>query len=652
MASKNKILPKYNIILKGSIALDKLILKFRPSRNTNSCFHEIFYERESAALAGRRYKKFIRLLLVYLLTLFAIAYSMRSQSNLQEKMEDPFVLGVTADIPALADFVKLKDYLDVQNNAAAVMLADKYKYSNIYQYYKFPNFFSNSKDKNRYFGGRSIVFDDPMIAKILAGDNLIVGHGFDTIAQLSIYPENNYSIIITEDMYHELYPPDYKFKFPFLDLTHFDSTSLKRVIYDGDSLYLKDNFEQEYFSGNHVFPFLITPKDRIMIPISAIVKKLPDGCDFLTTQGYRQCFINNEARLTNKSNEVNKLSFLIQLDDDLNPIKYLSPVQHDGQVNNVYSEKFLSELEHSISDYLIEAETDNGIQSYIKSMFMYQGSRKLQMFISEYMMAFKPLIYVSVRLSEPVSFDDMQKFVQQWEKSDSFKDSDLYDNVVDIIPFYDPDINISESSYPPKYNAVGINFNEIDNIDEFADDFKNDTRIELEMSRVKSLKNYLAVTKLVILLVIGLTIISIVFIISLLTSTIRGHLLKSRKNLGTFMAMGINMKSLYMRVMLVYILLAGLLGYLGVAVIHILVYVISLLFQTEAIKIVFIHHWVVLFIFVVSLISGFAAAFFLIRRFFNKPPGDLIYGDDDSVLIREKKLSSKSLRYTRKRKDS
>jgi len=133
-----------NIIYQCSMALDNLIQKFRPSRNTNRCFHSIFYERESTALAGHKFSKFLWLFAVYLFTLFAIAYALRSQKNLQIKMKDPFVLAVTADIPSSVTPVTLDQYIDTSNNPQAVALAKEYHYKNIYQYYKFANFFSNA----------------------------------------------------------------------------------------------------------------------------------------------------------------------------------------------------------------------------------------------------------------------------------------------------------------------------------------------------------------------------------------------------------------------------------------------------------------------------------------------------------------------------
>ncbi|PLW96376.1 MAG: hypothetical protein C0593_11765 [Marinilabiliales bacterium] len=635
-----------NIIYQCSMALDNLIQKFRPSRNTNRCFHSIFYERESTALAGHKFSKFLWLFAVYLFTLFAIAYALRSQSNLQEKMKDPFVLGVTADIPSSAEPGMLEPYLDVENNPDAAALADKYHYRNIYQYYKFANFFSNADEESGYFRGRSINFDDPMMANILAKDNLLVGHGFDTLNQLSIYPENQYSVIVTQEMYNDLYPSDNEFEFPYLDLAHFDSTGYQAELFGDEYLYKKDRFQQEYFSEKFAFPFLIEPNDKILIPISAVVKKLPDGRDFLTTQGYYQNFMNNEPSLTQKYDNVVTLSFLMQLDEKLMPVKTLTPEASGGVVNNVFPQVFLEDLQVRIAAALSQVESCDDIYSYVKDMFMHQsyGEDKIQLTVSEYVMSFRPMVYVSVRLSDPVYFDEMQAFVQEWEKSETFKSSDLFEDVVDVIPFYDPNINTSESYYVPEYTSVGINFNDLREIDEFTQFFEDKTMVELEMSRVESLKNYKAVTRLVIFLIFGLVLISTLFIYSLLDNTVRDHLLKSRRNLGTFMAMGINMKSLYMLVMFTYIVLAGVLGLFGVTVIY------FALLAVADVKVVLIDYRLLL-LFITSLLFGFSAAIVLINRFFNKPPGDLIYGDDDSVLHRDKRVSTRLLNYTRKEKD-
>jgi ABC-type lipoprotein export system ATPase subunit len=231
----------------------KLFAKFKLKQNWipfNTIPHDfkhLFYRNESKELLGKNNKHFWLIVAILFFTFLAIGFSSGSLKYLKNKMEDPFVRSINASISNTnRNASKMID----QYNADS--LKQKYNYDTIVGYNKWTPFFQGdlAESGNRGIDGRSIPFDDPLVATIIDKNiNNAVGNAFIS--------EKDISIIVTRNF-------------------------IKRL----------------GCSEEPTFIFRKTRSGRaIPIPIRAIVDKLPgDKIDFMSTQ----FFYSNSMSLGDK----------------------------------------------------------------------------------------------------------------------------------------------------------------------------------------------------------------------------------------------------------------------------------------------------------------------------------------------------------------
>ncbi len=180
------------------------------------------------------------------------------------------------------------------------------------------------------------------------------------------------------------------------------------------------------------------------------------------------------------------------------------------------------------------------------------------------------------------------------------------------------------------FDYIAVNFNDLSQVDVFAEQFAEDSGIQIEMSKIEQMKNYNFVSKLTTIMSLILIGFSVLMINIFLSNILSTHLNKIKMNIGTFKAFGIDIKRIYMGMMYIFVLLplffalalAAILGYLGL-----IYFVINGLSPFEVEKHLYfdlMNSYTVISIIVLAIVNYYVFNR-IIHRIFKQTPGDLIY---------------------------
>ncbi|MGF7139423.1 ATP-binding cassette domain-containing protein [Roseimarinus sediminis] len=529
----------------------KLFIKFNlkqhwiPFNTIPHDFKHLFYRNETKELLGKKNKHFWLIVVILFFTFLAIGFSNGSLEYLREKMEDPFVRSINAPIPGTNRNA---------NRAIAYYNADSlqqiYHYDSIVGYNKWTAYFQGdlSESPNRSVDGRSIPFDDPLVATIVDPKvNRSLGQGFTG--------ERDISIIVTRNLLNKL-----------------ECSETPAFIF------------KKQRDGR------LTP-----IPVRAVVDRLPgERIDFLTTQHFYNNYISMGDRFLFKDN--NKLYAYVVMDStQLSPFKEAA----DSFFTRYYDEGGLLEV--------------NTIDVYAHQ-YSYQPMYVLQVsfFNSEYI----SLEQIDELYAEFRTSDELTRFVEEAGIEEH-----------QFIQSYFPN---QENRTNGRFDYIAVNFNDLSNVDEFAEKFAEDSEIKLEMSKIEQMKNYNFVSKLTTIMSLILIGFSVLMINIFLSNILSTHLNKIKMNIGTFKAFGIDIKRIYMGMMYIFVLLplvlalflAGVLGYLGL-----IYFIINVLSPFEVEKNLYFdlfNQYTLISVLVLAVVNYYAFSI-IINRIFKQTPGDLIY---------------------------
>jgi lipoprotein-releasing system ATP-binding protein len=189
--------------------------------------------------------------------------------------------------------------------------------------------------------------------------------------------------------------------------------------------------------------------------------------------------------------------------------------------------------------------------------------------------------------------------------------------------------NFTSTRIQKKYD-VSFNFEDLAEVEDFAEYIKANAEIKLEMSNIERMKNYNFVTKLTMLISVLLIFFSVLMITLFLSNILRTHLNSIKMNIGTFKAFGIDIGHIYQRMMFMYILVplvVALVFCWAVGTSWALYYLMELLtkFDIEKYKYFNLFNYWTLGSIVVLLVVNYYTFSKIIRNIFNQTPGDLIY---------------------------
>jgi hypothetical protein len=194
---------------------------------------------------------------------------------LQEKMSDPFVTCIDIPVDQLWSngYDELEEFLAKPSNQLQLGYQSVEKVNLISAY------FQVSPEKSLQLDGRTLYMNSPLKGPILSNNNVI---------QQRIEPikDSDFGLIICEEGLDKL------------DLKGDDPAFLRQVVYIDDSIY------------------------TFSVPILAIVKRLPNMCDFIATYAYAKQEIAEGAHHFDLSkDQYNKELRLVALDSQQEDIK-------------------------------------------------------------------------------------------------------------------------------------------------------------------------------------------------------------------------------------------------------------------------------------------------------------------------------------------
>lgn len=251
--------------------------------------------------------------------------------------------------------------------------------------------------------------------------------------------------------------------------------------------------------------------------------------------------------------------------------------------------------------------------------------------VYKHQFSYKPLFYLQVSFnnSEEITISQIDELYKLFRESDEVKafveKNKIKEN--EFIQAYYPN---QESRIKKQWDYIAVNFNDLSQVDAFAEKFSEDTDIKLEMAKIEQMKNYNFVSKLTGIMSIILIGFSVVMINIFLSNILSTHLNNIKKNIGTFKAFGIDIKRIYIGMMYIFVLMplvfsllfAAISGYLGL-VYHIIDFLSPFAIEKDLYFDLF-NSYTLISVLVLAVVNYYSFSV-IINRIFKQTPGDLIY---------------------------
>lgn len=490
-------------------------------------FQKLFFINEFQTLAGKSQKGIITLILILFVTLLSLGFAIGSLDYLKERMENPYTnwvnLPVTPKVDRIVD--KLKE------NFSHQAVLDTFNLKNIDEYdIGFEKFIS--EDQKIYNNNRGRTFDpnSDILKKILnKSDNNVIS-GFSTLEKDNKEIPNPCGIIVTKS---------------FLEKLGYDNKTIQKL-------------PIAYDERNNIV---------IYIDILAVVKELPDYCDYSIT--------NRMYNLLTKSKE--DTGFMDNDDGGKNVLTIISTDNNSERIKNQIS-KYISEgLLNKIDQekFIIDSKSDHYKYSILLNEFIEKDS-------------IRQLTHLICHQTKSIPFTN-------WECNGK-----------------------SEGLDHPSY--LSFNFKTLDKVRALKDYLKTNYEVELSMTQVEAKENFALVSNLtfiIILVLFGFSITSIVYYVDSLLNT---HLEKVKTNLGTFKAFGLNNAALisnYIKIIFSFLLISTIISI-------IIAILISIVCKYFGIRILLFDLRIIIALVVLFSISIYKSRQ-TILKILSKTPGDLIY---------------------------
>jgi hypothetical protein len=545
--------------------------KFKKNLLVKNLFESKFIEGEKKAFLKFGIYVFITLIVSF----GGISFSTGIRKNLEKKMKDPFVNTLEKSVQQLSLQARRELITKISSDSTFIANFNIKDISSLGETYlpvkrdtTIINFYSRCYSSNY-----------SLLPKIFDKNNLVKGNG--------AIESNNFGIIVTED---------------FLNVLGYRNKKYPEFI----------EIEYSGYSPDNERPQPVYYK----IPISNIVKSLPGESAYSNSYCYLSnyfagnfwensiSFDHSQNRKIQRFDPRSDSDFVLYL-GDLDSTKQHSLI---SQVNVFLSDVKKMEalgFKYRNNDFLIDSITTfNGV---------------------------KPTAIFKVNV-EKLTGDPIQDL---WGPSlfsiNYFDCEKLFDilKLEKIIP--DKEIVLLRGQnlfLPNNYldarmtpDVLSITLNNLNNIEELGDAFKNKYGVQFEMSRFENLKNYQKVTLLSNISNIIILIISIFCVVITTYFLLINYLQTVKTSLGTLMAFGVQgIKRIYFIIITQYILIAW---FFATMIVVIAQWIFSVCNPNEIYLYLWSIYYVSLFIVIMSL--PILIFWYLNKDLFHKTPGDLIY---------------------------
>lgn len=488
----------------------------------------IFRKNEKGQLLGHKYGKLWLMSFLMLVAAGSIGFASASLNYLEDKMSNPFVSCVDIVIDQLWShgYEELDRFLDDESHK------NEYHYNSSEKVWLLSSEFLNKNKSAVRLDGRTIYMNSPILKSTIFSEENVIYKKYSI-------DDSDFGIILSNEGLKKLGDanPDFVILPVYVD----DSTSCE-----------------------------------VTVPILAIVKELPDMCDFLMTHGYAQHVLRANADHFNVSTVgFNKRMKIVCKSDD-----------HDAVINAIRRN-----AEFEITD---------------ENLIPYDGCWSDEYSVLE------------------VVTDSTEKYILYQNLF-----SELRSQFLDVYRIYELGGNLNaDYDRDPQIYSCYFSMNEKlpENVENFRLALKETTGHRLDMSKIDNLKNLAKVQALGNILSWGIFGISIIFTIVFIYFLMSMHFQKIQRNLGTFKAFGINtatLKNIYVSIIVEMVVLSFVIAAFIAAVVTI---PINIFIPREG-----IYAWVNIFVWqngvllFVSLFAAITTVYITAGKLLKNSPGDLIY---------------------------
>jgi putative ABC transport system ATP-binding protein len=546
--------------------------QFFANLSINKDFSQLLFRKECEQLAGKKNSNILFLFISIFITFIIIGLANGQLQELKnDLMKDPFTL--TLDVMHRGGEMQIETR-KILNEILSDQ--DTMNFYNIDQISEFDrNFLTfydfDDKDKDQFYLGRSMRYDDPLIGKILdPGINPnVTGRGFNS--------NNDMGLIVTIDLLNDL---NYDVNSPVIYCKVYDPAS------------------EQYLS--------------VALPIIAIVDQLPGSRKnyFLYTPNFYDYYTDETVSFPFMPQKNIKIAACI------NPGKITEMKQE--------IEKALNGLDIAqIPDYdgyrKVEVDTSNNFRDKVYEFIIYPQINNRDLFDQKILID---------------SLFGAKEFRDYLSKNDLIAGKDIFQVFYFEIPPVADDAGLKQMDGKERGN-ISFLFKDPSKIKEFAKMFTARTQavdeeekegLLMDIGKVESMFIFSRISSLTYSILIILILIIVYANMQYISNLLNMHLYKIRRNIGTLMAFGVNIKTIYHFLMLSFVIycfvlsfiLAFVTGYFVLGYFGVLPFSLYSGFRNID---VYITIGAVLLIFAGSYLVYFYAAF----QYFRKTPSQLIY---------------------------
>lgn len=401
----------------------------------------LFFRKENKQLQGHNRLNLGVTFGVFFFAILSAGFSVASMDYLQEKMSDPFVTCIDIPVDQLWSngYEELNEFITRSSNKITL------GYDSPENVYLLSERFQISPEKSVQLDGRTLLMTSPLKNTTILSENNVIQQRVEPIA------DSDFGLILSEEGLEKL---ELKGHYPAF---------LRQIVDINDSTYC--------FS----------------VPVLAIVKRLPNMCDFIVTHAYAQQEIAEGAHHFNLSyDQYNKELRIVTLDSQQEDIKKFITQQND--IDSIEEKPYYGTWSNEYSMLIVRSDVEN---------------RK------DY-------------------FNELFRLIQ-----------DTIPGVERIIDFaYDS--NISNANRPQIVSCYFKQDSLEYKVEQFSTILDQETKYKIDMSKVENLKNLARVQQMGNTLSFCILLIVTIFISVFIYFLLNTHFQKIRRNLGTFKAFGVS----------------------------------------------------------------------------------------------------------------
>lgn len=498
-----------------------------------SDFERIFFKREFRSLAGRRNARLWQLFFIFVTTFLALGYAVGGRKLLQKRMDNPYTnwvdITITSDnrdtIDAIRRYFSRPEHLDpflLKGISDHVMILDKI-------------YVDQKTGTPIELKGRSISPDDAILSPILSPDegNHLSGLTPDASGQVRF--SSPLGIIITREALEKL------------GYTEVESQRLVFARFDAV---------------------------EVLMPVEAVVKELPNFCDYCFTPAFYNLFHSNylDTRFVPvERSAVNQFHVVSDQSDSL---------QMAAWWTSACPELPLAELQKTPL-----------VLNEARRHFRYQFT------LRDY--------------PTPADLDRNIKKLQEKASAEGYRCQMVFE----------PNPTAGTDAIARPHN-LSFHFERLKEIDAFKDLLRRQFGVDINLAQVASKKNFVIVSAITALLAFLLLISSLLGIYFFIDSLLKSHIEAIKPNLGAFLAFGLSNADLvraYTRILGAFMLIGA-----GAALLVAALFEVLEAQWTDRSRFDLLNGEIALAL-LALLLAGMLKSVYTIRGMLRNTPGNLIY---------------------------